>query len=80
VRTLAAHVSSQVTDAIAARNPRDVLGVRWVSVLDSRASDICQGLAGQVFPAHDGPRPPAHFNCRSTVVPVFRSREMTGEA
>jgi SPP1 gp7 family putative phage head morphogenesis protein len=72
-RTLAAHVSSQVADTIAARNPRDVLGVRWVSVLDSRTSDICLGLAGQVFPAHEGPRPPAHFNCRSTVVPVFRN-------
>jgi SPP1 gp7 family putative phage head morphogenesis protein len=71
-RTLVGHVASQVSDAIAARNPRDVLDVRWVSVLDARTSDICQGLSGQVFPAHEGPRPPAHFNCRSTVVPTFQ--------
>lgn len=68
----AAHVSSQVTDAIAVRNPRDVLGVLWVSALDGRTSEICLSFSGKISPAHEGPRPPAHFNCRPTVVPFFR--------
>lgn len=47
---------------------------RWLSIRDSRTSPICRALDGRVFRYSDetAPRPPAHLNCRSTTVPVFR--------
>ena len=52
----------------------DVLkGYQWVSTLDNLTSEICQSLDGRVFELGEGPVPPAHVNCRSTVVPVTKS-------
>lgn len=57
----------------------DILeGYRWVSTLDGSTSDICQSLDGQVFELGQGPMPPAHPNCRSTVVPVTKSWRALG--
>ena len=44
---------------------------RWVSVIDSATTDICRGRNGNVYEWATGPRPPAHYRCRSTIVPVF---------
>lgn len=53
-------------------------GVQWVSILDNKTSDICQSLDGSVFPVDEGPRPPAHPNCRSQVVPIVKDWEAMG--
>lgn len=42
----------------------------WVSVLDSRTTDICRGRDGQIYTYGEGPVPPAHYNCRSRIVAV----------
>lgn len=42
----------------------------WISILDSRTSSICRERNGRTFSYRDGPRPPAHWNCRSMIVPV----------
>jgi SPP1 gp7 family putative phage head morphogenesis protein len=42
----------------------------YVAILDSRTTKQCQGLHGQVFGTGDGPRPPIHWYCRSTRVPL----------
>ena len=42
----------------------------WVSVLDSRTTEICSNRDGLRFEVGKGPLPPAHVNCRSTIVPV----------
>lgn len=55
-----------------------VKGVLWVSTLDSRTSKICRELDHKVFPLDSGPRPPAHFNCRSTVAPIVKSWQELG--
>jgi SPP1 gp7 family putative phage head morphogenesis protein len=44
---------------------------RYVATLDSRTSAICRSLDGREFEYGKGPRPPQHFNCRSTVVPII---------
>ena len=44
---------------------------QWVSVLDSGTTDICRGRNGNVYEYATGPRPPAHYRCRSTTVPVL---------
>ena len=61
------------TVASAKANADIVEGYRWVSTLDSRTSELCQSLDGQRFDLGEGPMPPAHPNCRSTVVPVTKT-------
>ena len=50
----------------------DVLdGYEWVSTLDDRTSNVCKARDGIVYSiSANDPRPPAHFNCRSTTKPV----------
>ena len=43
----------------------------WIATLDSRTSDICKKLDGEVYVIGKGRVPPAHYNCRSTITPVF---------
>lgn len=59
-----------------------IKGYQWLSTLDSRTSLTCVGLSGLVWDKNYKPighskrwrgSPPAHFNCRSTIVPVVKS-------
>jgi len=46
--------------------------VKWVSILDSRTTHHCRGQSGKVYRAGQVPNPPpAHWGCRSTLVPYF---------
>jgi SPP1 gp7 family putative phage head morphogenesis protein len=47
-------------------------GYEWVSTLDGRTTLICAGRDGNVYKVGKGPLPPAHWGCRSTVVPIVR--------
>lgn len=78
VRTAVNHVTSQAREATYARNSDVVREVRYVATLDSRTTQICIELDGQVFPINEGPRPPQHINCRSTTVPVLKSFKELG--
>lgn len=42
----------------------------YVAILDSRTTEQCKDLHGSVYTAGDGPRPPIHWYCRSTRVPL----------
>lgn len=44
---------------------------RWVSVLDDRTTEICRHRNGKIYEYGKGPKPPAHFHCRSTIVPAI---------
>ncbi len=44
---------------------------RYVATLDTRTSAICRALDGREFRYGKGPKPPQHFNCRSTTVAVI---------
>ena len=67
-RTAIAHTSN-VAKEQAMKPLRGVRGVMWVSVLDHRTTQICRVRSGQFYPKGEGPRPPAHVGCRSTVLP-----------
>lgn len=43
---------------------------QWVSVLDSQTTEICRSRNGNIYRYGEGPRPPAHYNCRSTIVGI----------
>jgi SPP1 gp7 family putative phage head morphogenesis protein len=73
VRTAVNHVSTQAREQTYRENADVISGVQWVSTLDTRTTPVCQSRDGKVFPLGEGPRPPAHWNCRSTTVPVTKS-------
>jgi SPP1 gp7 family putative phage head morphogenesis protein len=67
---------NQVANAAAMQtyeaNPDITDSYRYVATLDSRTSAICRALDGKVFKYGQGPTPPQHFGCRSTIVAVIK--------
>lgn len=83
-RTAINHVSNAAREAFLQENEDIILGYQWVSTLDGRTSAICRARDGCVAAVGDkklpagvrrldppSARPPAHPNCRSTMVAVF---------
>ena len=72
VRTVTNHVSTAARQVTIESN-KDVLdGVEWVSTLDGKTTHTCQALDGKRFADNQGPRPPIHWGCRSTVIPKVK--------
>lgn len=76
-RTAVTHVTAQARELVWAKDKK-VEAVQWISTLDTRTSDICISLDGQIFPVGEGIRPPAHLNCRSTTIPVLIGQPASG--
>lgn len=74
-RTGFSHAAGVGAQMFAEENVDVAIGVLWVSTLDSRTTITCAALDGSVFLLDEGPRPPAHFNCRSRVSILTRSAE-----
>lgn len=75
VRTVSGHVTTQAREATYAEMDDVLEGVQWVATLDTKTCPTCGPLDGKVFPVKEGPRPPAHWNCRCTTAPVTKSLE-----
>lgn len=86
-RTAVQTVANEARLSFYEGNPDYIKAIQWVSVLDSRTSDICIARSGKTwsFPDfkpinHNIPwngGPPAHWACRSTVIPILKTlREM----
>ena len=73
VRTAVNHTANYARQATYEANADLIQQVQWVSTLDGRTSSVCQARDGQVFPIDKGPRPPAHWGCRSSTAPVLKS-------
>lgn len=73
VRTAISHVSNYSRNQLYSENQSLIKGIKWVSTLDSRTSPICQARDGKIYPVDKVPAIPAHFNCRSSTVPVLKS-------
>lgn len=71
VRTAVTHTAQQAKSAFFAANPTIFRGERWNAVLDNRTTAVCRGRDGKVYPLEEGPRPPAHWRCRSTTTGVL---------
>ena len=73
VRTLVRTSINQVSNTAALNvykaNSNVTKKYRYVATLDSRTSAVCSALDGRIFTYEDGPKPPQHFNCRSTIIP-----------
>ena len=79
-RTVQTAVSAEIREETFDNNSDVVKGYEWVSVLDTRTSDICRALDGTEYELDDPKRrvPPAHPNCRSTITPVLKSWKELG--
>ena len=86
VRTSVQVVANEARMQTYENNNDIVKGIEWVSTLDSRTSPICRVLDGLMW---DNERKPinhsksfpgatAHWNCRSTQVPILKSWEELG--
>lgn len=73
VRTAINHTATKAKDLLFEENSDLIKSVKWVSTLDSRTTEICMSRDGKVYELGSGPRPPAHINCRSTVIPITKS-------
>jgi len=81
VRTAVNHTANTARDYVYAANDDLVKGVRWNSTLDGSTSAVCRARDGKIYDVDKGPRPPAHFNCRSSTSPVLKSwRELGFDA
>ncbi len=74
VTTAITSVQAQVDHEIYKANEKALAGWQYVAVLDSRTTELCAHRDGTIYPISDTSHlPPAHFNCRSTTIPVFKS-------
>lgn len=71
VRTAIQHCAQIARQSFYDRNSDIIVGVQWVSTLDSRTTATCRSLDGSRYQLDKGPRPPLHPACRSTTVPVL---------
>jgi hypothetical protein len=80
VRTVTNHIASTARVETLKANDDILLGMRRVATLDSRTSIYCMSIDQTIIPL-DGPRPPYHWNCRTTLIPVLKpeyAREIPG--
>lgn len=78
VRTAVNHTATAAREELFSRNATLIKAVQWHSVLDGRTTLICMGRDGKTWPVGIGPRPPAHWNCRSSVIPIVKSLRELG--
>lgn len=78
VRTATSHVTNSAKQAVFQANDDLVEKVQWLSTLDTRTTLYCMLHDGLTYPLDSGPRPPAHYNCRSVILPVIKSWQDIG--
>lgn len=75
-RTAITEITNTASDEVYSANLDVIDGYQYVATLDDRTSIICARLDGKIFSVDsDGPRPPQHYNCRSTTIPVVKSAD-----
>lgn len=78
-RTAVNHVVTAARRSVFQKNSDIVKGWQYVATLDGATTDICMSLDGQVYKTREeGPTPPQHINCRSTITPIVKSWKELG--
>lgn len=84
VRTSVANANNLTKLMTWQKSPDTIKDIQWVATLDNRTTPICRALDGKQWDLmtfepvkHDFPFPGpiAHYNCRSTQIPVMRTFE-----
>ncbi|UVM65041.1 phage head morphogenesis protein [Pseudomonas sp. B21-009] len=80
VNTMTNHIASTARVEVLKDNDDILKGMRRVATLDSRTTMFCMSIDQTVIPL-DGPKPPYHWRCRTTIIPVLKdefAREIPG--
>jgi len=72
-RTSVSNIVHDAREATFKANKKLIRKVQMVATLDDKTTLICINYDGKVFNVGEGDRPPFHFNCRTTTVPVVTS-------
>lgn len=72
IRTATNGIGNVARDEVFQANADIIEGVKWISTLDGRTSAVCRSRDGELYPLNSGPRPPAHYGCRSVAAPQVR--------
>lgn len=72
-KTIAAAISGSSRETSFLENKDFIEGVEWIAVLDSHTTLICSGRDGKTYPLESAPTVPAHWGCRSTIIPSLIS-------
>jgi SPP1 gp7 family putative phage head morphogenesis protein len=76
VRTSITRTQSLALTRVMNENKEILAGYRFTAVLDARTSPICSYHDGRVYDIDDTRYlPPLHWNCRSSLVPVLKSKK-----
>jgi len=78
VRTTLQHYAATARDMMYKENGAIIKSYQWVATLDTRTCTVCGQLDGKVFDLEKGPKPPVHWNCRCTTIPVLKSWKELG--
>jgi len=80
-RTAITSTQSAALDRVMQNNKDIIKGYMFTAILDSRTSPICSHHNGKVYDADDNRyRPPLHWRCRSSMIPVLKSKEELASA
>lgn len=74
VRTAANAASNRARQVFFRENKDVIQSLVWVATLDDRTCPFCGAQDGKRFKPDKGPRPPAHINCRCTMVASIDGR------
>ena len=85
-RTSISSIANQTREEVYLANSDVIQGVKFLAVFDNRTTPICRsygneewfmsgGGFGNGSKGHEYRRPPLHFNCRSTLVPIVKPAE-----
>lgn len=69
IRTATQHTAMTARSDFFNANDDLVQGYTYISTLDDRTTSICRSLDGKVFQMNEGPLPPQHVGCRSSITP-----------
>ena len=76
IRTGTNHLATVARNETMQENEDILDGYEWVATLDSRTTFICMSRDGIIYPISNNPekspKPPAHYGCRSTIVPQVK--------
>ena len=67
-------VTAQADHQVYKANEKSLVGWQYVAVLDTHTTPLCASRDGHIYKMSETSMlPPAHFHCRSTTLPVFKS-------
>ncbi|RUR26837.1 hypothetical protein ELY33_17160 [Vreelandella andesensis] len=72
IRTATNGIGGAARNEVYAANSDILEGEKWTSTLDGKTSAVCRSRDGEVYRLNQGPRPPAHYGCRSLMRPIVK--------